>query len=453
MSVTSSFFVFLLNFDFAIAKLSYQPLSPLPETTVSGKVIDLGIYITGIYKIAIGSAIVLAVIMLIFAGLEWMTSGAVGKKEDAIKKINAALFGLLLTLGSWLFLNTINPAAVNFNLNLTEIIIVDSSAPIIGGYYCQLEENGPYYGPYSTEESCVANTECVTTGTYGENRYCLKMGPEWQGGPTGVGLDDEILIDEDNFFDTGITIDDKFIKLKGPGIYFNVDIYVGILYDRSEQRGPYKTKQECVDAKTAIETGGNDTERAKEECYFVEWGINDYLLNKILANEDYVRKELKEKSDIDVSTSENTDKRCKYVGDTACTNVGDLYIKVINTSLKNLKTVCDDWAKTNEKGDCKITTTGGTEWWLHGNRSLDINKNNSTNHKSYSYNPSFGRTVDLRLDPVLTEFIKTKHIGPPTDNPLGKIYVFSGPTVVSSGRYLEELKDGIPNHWHVDFNI
>ena len=455
VSAVSSVFVFLLNFGFAMAEFSYQPLSPLPDTLVSGKVTNLGTYITGIYKIAIGSAIVLAVVMLIFAGLEWMTTGAVGKKGDAIKKINAALFGLLLTLGSWLFLNTINPAAVNFNLKLTEVNIVDTSAPIIGGYYCQSEPNGPYYGPYKTEESCVEKTDCVPTHTYGTgNRYCIKAGPEWKGGPTDTGLNDEILIDK--FFDTGITTGGKFIKLSGPGMYFNVDIYSydpisrGYIYDKSEQRGPYKTKQLCVDAQTTIGTGGA-TEKVEGECYFVEWGGSDYSLNKILVNEDGVRKELMKTANINVSTSGNTDKKCKYVGDTVCTNVGDLFINVISTSLKNLRSACDDWAGTNKKGTCNIIITGATEWWPHGNRSSDIVKN-TTNHKPHSFNPSFGRTVDLRIDSVLSEFIKTKHSGTPTNSPLGKIYIFSPPSVVSPGKYLEELKDGNPNHWHIEFS-
>ena len=81
MPIISTIFVFLLNFDFVLAEFSYQPLSPLPDTTVSGKVTDLGTYITGIYKIAIGVAIILAVLSFIIAGLEWMTAEAVGKKK------------------------------------------------------------------------------------------------------------------------------------------------------------------------------------------------------------------------------------------------------------------------------------------------------------------------------------------------------------------------------------
>jgi len=393
VSAVSSVFVFLLNFGFAMAEFSYQPLSPLPDTLVSGKVTNLGTYITGIYKIAIGSAIVLAVVMLIFAGLEWMTAGAVGKKEDAIKKINAALFGLLLTLGSWLFLNTINPAAVNFNLKLTEVNIVDTSAPIIGGYYCQSEPNGPYYGPYKTEESCVEKTDCVPTSVTGEgSRYCIKAGPEWKGGPTDTGLNDEILIDK--FFDTGITTGGKFIKLSGPGMYFNVDIYSydpisrGYIYDKSEQRGPYKTKQLCVDAQTTIGTGGA-TEKVKGECYFVEWGGSDFVLNKMLADEN--TNEIRKKFSVPINKE-----ACKYVGQTGCTNVGGLHFSVIENT-NALKTYCDSWVvkeKLPEKS-CPITLTAGTEWWLHGGGVEKNIDKNTTYHKPTFWKPEVGRDIDM----------------------------------------------------------
>ena len=444
MPIISTIFVFLLNFDFVLAEFSYQPLSPLPDTTVSGKVTDLGTYITGIYKIAIGVAIILAVLSFIIAGLEWMTAEAVGKKEDAIKKINAALFGLLLTLGSWLFLNTINPATVNFNLKLDEVSVVGAFKPTLPGWYCK-NADGYYSRPFTSAEEC-AKTGC-------EN--CEHIGAVIDDGGSGSGISTSY-IQNGNYFDTtapiykncpsfrGVTGTDPLQKCniiyqEGPGWYYNYRDGANYM-----TRGP-NTERMCEDQKS------KELMTIVSYCYNVELGINDGVLNKILKDEGVTRVAL-DTINIKVSTSQNTEKKCEKVGETECTNVGGLNVKVVGTSLKNLKTECEIWAKKNKKGVCDITIVGATEWWPHGGGVKDIEKN-ETNHKPYYYSSSFGRTVDLRLDPVLSEFIKEKHNGPPDNGTLGKIYRFSGPTVVSTGTYLEELKDGKANHWHIEFDI
>lgn len=392
MPIISTIFVFLLNFDFVLAEFSYQPLSPLPDTTVSGKVTDLGTYITGIYKIAIGVAIILAVLSFIIAGLEWMTAEAVGKKEDAIKKINAALFGLLLTLGSWLFLNTINPATVNFNLKLDEVSVIDSSAPIIGGWYCQLETGGPYYGPYQTEESCVAKAGCTPISVPGtNNRYCQKAG-RTPGGVTGIGITDTVEIQK--FFDTGITKNGTFIKYeKGPGLYFQFEtnkmMSSGPTLDTVEQKGPYKTAEECNNARQSAM--GNDPLKRTYACYLVEWGSSDYVLNKMLVDEK--TNEIRSK----LSSIKINNAACTYIGETNCTNVGGLYFTIID-SINTLKKSCDSWITKEKLGtSCDIVLTAGTEWWLHGGNEKEINKNN-TEHRPTFWDTQMGRDVDMSSD-------------------------------------------------------
>ena len=74
--------------------------------------------IKNIYGVAIGIAAVLAVIMIIWAGLEYATTDAITGKSDAKVKWQGALYGLGLLLVSYLLLRTINIDLVNINLNL-----------------------------------------------------------------------------------------------------------------------------------------------------------------------------------------------------------------------------------------------------------------------------------------------------------------------------------------------
>jgi len=92
-------------------KFQFQPIVSVPLPT--GGSVDantsLSCYINAVFKLAISISVVLAVIMIVIDGFKYMTSEAVGNKKDALAGIRAALFGLVLLLGSWLILNIINP--------------------------------------------------------------------------------------------------------------------------------------------------------------------------------------------------------------------------------------------------------------------------------------------------------------------------------------------------------
>jgi len=92
----------------------YVPLEPLPGIA-SGTPATLGAYLDSLFKIGIGVSIVLAVIMLVVAGIEYI-GGASNEstKTDAKERIWGAILGLLIALGAWLLLQTINP-----NINTT----------------------------------------------------------------------------------------------------------------------------------------------------------------------------------------------------------------------------------------------------------------------------------------------------------------------------------------------
>ncbi len=93
----------------------YIPLTSLPgqEKVGTDKTTS---YLQNLLLLGIGIAIVLAVLMIVIGGIQYMASDAFTAKEDAKEKITMALLGLLIALGGYLILYTINPKLVTFEL-------------------------------------------------------------------------------------------------------------------------------------------------------------------------------------------------------------------------------------------------------------------------------------------------------------------------------------------------
>lgn len=78
---------------------------------------DIGDFLKYNYNFALGIAGILATIMIVIAGIQWVTSG--GNSEmisSAKKRIGGALIGLLIAYLSYTILNIVNPALVNLRL-------------------------------------------------------------------------------------------------------------------------------------------------------------------------------------------------------------------------------------------------------------------------------------------------------------------------------------------------
>lgn len=98
----------------------YCLLAPLPLSE-SGALVgstDVGSYIKNVVRLTIALAGALAVLQIIFAGFQYITTEAMSGKSSARKDINNALIGLMLAIGAYVILNTINPRLVNFDLNI-----------------------------------------------------------------------------------------------------------------------------------------------------------------------------------------------------------------------------------------------------------------------------------------------------------------------------------------------
>ena len=95
---------------------AYEPLAPLPLNADGSTPTELSKYLPAMFQFLIGIAGVLAVVMIVIGGIQYMSTDAVYGKSEGKEKITQALGGLLLAIIAWLILYTINPEILNTTL-------------------------------------------------------------------------------------------------------------------------------------------------------------------------------------------------------------------------------------------------------------------------------------------------------------------------------------------------
>ncbi len=149
-------------------KGEYCLLVPLPGfgSSINTNTTSVGSYLGIILKIAIALAGVLAVVMIVVGGIQYMSTDSMGEKAGGKERMTNAILGLLMALGSYALLNTINPDLLNINININKVTIgVDPEihgdvphAPVDGKYCSEnLPENQAWSPPDdSTERSALS---------------------------------------------------------------------------------------------------------------------------------------------------------------------------------------------------------------------------------------------------------------------------------------------------------
>lgn len=126
-----------LNIECKKGDVCYQtevaiPGFPTEEFKVTSK--TLGLFIQVIYEYLMYAAGVLAVIVIMVGGVQWITAGGNQSKiGEAKERVTSAIIGLGLALGSYLILFTINTDLVKIHdLNMPSIVPIDT--------YCQKDQ-------------------------------------------------------------------------------------------------------------------------------------------------------------------------------------------------------------------------------------------------------------------------------------------------------------------------
>ncbi|MFA6183580.1 MAG: hypothetical protein WC682_00585 [Parcubacteria group bacterium] len=103
-----------------VANLSlaaYTPLEEIPGTTGTSAINTFPTYVNAVYKFAIWSVGIAALLMISIGGFMYFTAaGNTSKMEGGKKIVTDALFGLIAVMVAWVVLNTINPNLTNISL-------------------------------------------------------------------------------------------------------------------------------------------------------------------------------------------------------------------------------------------------------------------------------------------------------------------------------------------------
>ena len=110
------------------AQKGYTLLADIPTVAVKENP-TLPVYLRGLVVAIVGLAIVLAVIMIVMGGIQYVLAAIPSSKEDGKKRIIGALSGLLLILLSYILLQAINPELLKVGLNLTQTVFDAPNAP------------------------------------------------------------------------------------------------------------------------------------------------------------------------------------------------------------------------------------------------------------------------------------------------------------------------------------
>lgn len=100
----------------------YELLAPIPGSGIPA-VAPLGQgglanYLQSLFNLGLGIIIALAVVMIVIGGAQYLSTDAVSGKEFGKDKLWHAVQGLIIALGAFLILNTINPDILKLNLDL-----------------------------------------------------------------------------------------------------------------------------------------------------------------------------------------------------------------------------------------------------------------------------------------------------------------------------------------------
>lgn len=122
---------------FAVASTAFAqgftPLAPIPGLTDNvTSIISSGSFedfFNNLYKYCVGLAATLAVVMIIWGGLEISTQDSVSKQGAGRERITQAVLGLILVLSPVLVFSIINPRILNLSLALPKLDTV-TGAPV-----------------------------------------------------------------------------------------------------------------------------------------------------------------------------------------------------------------------------------------------------------------------------------------------------------------------------------
>lgn len=125
------------------------------QTSVTG----LPQYITLIYRYAIGIVATVAIVMVVYGGFRYLLGSAYSDVKRGKEIIKDALIGMIVVLGAYVILNTVNPATLTLRMPTLERI-----RPVDLGF---VPATSTAYGGSrgcATDQQCFVQAEAASTG-------------------------------------------------------------------------------------------------------------------------------------------------------------------------------------------------------------------------------------------------------------------------------------------------
>lgn len=124
----------------------YQLLEPLGDYK-EVKTDSIGVYVNILVEILIGIIGVMAVLVLVFAGVQYMTTQAIAEKGEAKGLIGGAMAALFIVLVMYLILRTINPDLLDLDPDITSVKIKPGVESLSDADYTKITGKAPTLKP------------------------------------------------------------------------------------------------------------------------------------------------------------------------------------------------------------------------------------------------------------------------------------------------------------------
>jgi hypothetical protein len=229
-----------------------------PAATFGGQ--PLSNLLNQIFYIGLGIAVVLAIVMIVRGGIQYMTIDAASSKDSGKKMVQAAIGGLVLAFAGILILNTINPKLTELNLSFDPLRgITGLPSGLTSGTRIDPATGQPMQGPVNSQFT-NAELEAYTLSKIKEMGFSnLNPADKAAFFPNG-GTDEEWLalasamIKNESGFDPNQTYTESFTDNSGKNV-----VSTGLFQLSQESARGYgfsdMTTAQLMDPKTNIDVG------------------------------------------------------------------------------------------------------------------------------------------------------------------------------------------------------
>jgi cell wall-associated NlpC family hydrolase len=168
-----------------------EPIGGFIDPVFDAEKQGIGGYVNTIIRLLLAVATLLAVLMIVVGGVQYMTTDAIGAKSEGILKMTNAVLGLILAFATYVILNTINPNILNLDPGIKTLTLElegDTNTPLVSSPYVPPQVHCPKSGGSAVLPQVINSLEGKVTYRFGgkggpapyesETKMCTTPAPE-----------------------------------------------------------------------------------------------------------------------------------------------------------------------------------------------------------------------------------------------------------------------------------